>query len=80
MRLPLSITQVAPGTYRVGVPIGRRVAEFELRVEEHGGIDLVVWDDDFQRLADANLGQTEPVLACVQAFHRAQRSEFREPE
>lgn len=73
-----SICEVRPSAYLVALMVGSEVVKFEFRVVERSGIDVVICDAAFQKLADENLGQTGAILECVQAFHRAQRTEFRQ--
>lgn len=71
------LQRIGDGTYRLDLTVGNDSRSFRFTVSAHGGIDVVNWEPDFQSVLDDNPGQTEPLLAAVLAFHRAQRCELR---
>ena len=70
------IEESAPRTYRATLRNGDVERSFSFHVELRGEIELVTWDRDFDELVGLQQSGGEPLLAAIQAFHKARELVF----
>ena len=67
-----SIAATGPRRYTAVLLVDGFERSFTFSVELHRGIELVTWEPDFSELIGGYVG-TEPLLAAIHAFHKAQK-------